>query len=58
MTKQEIRAAMEAKGIFKTNGSRDALWVKAFELFNDGQKVKLKMGCGSCYNKVRSWLAN
>jgi hypothetical protein len=58
MTKTEIKTQMEAKGIFKTNGSRDALWVKAFELYNETQKMKLRMGCGSCYNKVRSWLAN
>lgn len=56
MTKQDIKAAMDAKGIFKTNGSRDELWVKAFEMYNSGQNSKLKMGCGSCYNKVREWL--
>ncbi len=58
MTKQEIRQQLEAKGLLKTNNSRDPLWIKAFELFNEGQRIKLKMGCGSCFNKVRSWLAN
>lgn len=56
MTRQEIRSEMERLQIFKTNGSRHDLWVKAFELFNQGSTSKLKMGCGSCYNKVRDWL--
>lgn len=56
MTKGEIKAKMVEKGILNTNGSRDPLWVEAFQLFNDGQTQKLKMGCGSCYSKVRNWL--
>lgn len=56
MTKTEIREQMQAKGVLNTNGSRDPLWVAAFEAFNQGQTSKLKMGCGSCYAKVRNWL--
>lgn len=56
MTREEIRAGLQAKGILDTSGSRDPLWVQAFELHNQGKSQKLKMGCGSCYNIVRQWL--
>lgn len=57
MTREEIRSAMQAKGILDTNGSRDPLWGQAFEAYNQGKSQKLKMGsCGSCYNIVRQWL--
>lgn len=56
MTKQEIKTQLEAKGLLRVGGSHDPLWVKAFELYNAGQRNHLKMGCGSCYSKVREWL--
>ena len=56
MTKQELKTQMIAKGILNTFGSRDPLWIEAFKLYNEGQKLKLNMGCGSCYSKVRQWI--
>lgn len=56
MTKTEIREQLQAKGLINTNGSRDPLWVAAFQACNEGRAQKLKMGCGSCYNEVRKWL--
>lgn len=58
MTKAEIKTQMEAAGILKTSGSKHNLWVEAFKLYNSGKSQHLKMGCGSCYNKVREWLLN
>lgn len=56
MTKQELKAQLEAAGLLKTSGSKHPLWVEAFKMFNEGQRQSLKMGCGSCYSKVRAWL--
>lgn len=57
MTKQEIKAAMIAKNILNNTGSRDALWLQAFEEYNKTHTPKLTVSsCGSCYNEVRKWL--
>lgn len=56
MTREELRAAMQAKGILEASGSRDLLWVQAFAAFQADTKKKLNLGCGSCYNEVRRWL--
>ena len=56
MTKQELKTQMEANGILRMSGSKHPLWVEAFKMFNEGKRQSLKMGCGSCYNKVREWL--
>jgi len=58
MTKSELKEKMQAAGILQTYGSRHELWVKAFEMYNQGNKLHLKMGCGSCFSKVRNWLNN
>jgi hypothetical protein len=57
MTKQELKTAMIAKGILNTSGSRDPLWIQAFEEYNKSHSPKLVVSsCGSCYNEVRKWL--
>jgi hypothetical protein len=56
MTKAEIKTQMEAAGVLKMSGSKHNLWVEAFKLYNAGKQQQLRMGCGSCYNKVREWL--
>jgi hypothetical protein len=56
MTREEMRAALIAKGILETN-SRDNLWQEAFHLYNQTQSPKAHWGsCGSCYSNVRAWL--
>lgn len=56
MTREELRAAMQAQNILDAGNSRHPLWAQAFDLFNSGKSQKLKMGCGSCFNEVRRWL--
>lgn len=56
MTREELRTALEAKGILGASGSRDLLWVQAFAAYQADTKKKLNLGCGSCYNEVRRWL--
>lgn len=58
MTKQEIKDQLQAKGLLETTGSRDTLWIKAFDEYNKanpGKALKIS-SCGSCYNEVRKWL--
>lgn len=55
MTKTEIKAALKAKGIFDRN-TNDHEWKQAFDLFFRETRLKLKLGCGSCYTRVRNWL--
>lgn len=56
MTKPELLAALKAKGIFDVTGNRDPLWQEAFKLYHIETKQKLSPSCGSCYNRLRSWL--
>lgn len=56
MTREEIRAGLQAKGILEGSGSRDPLWQAAFQAYESANKKKLNLGCGSCYNEVRRWL--
>ena len=55
MSKEELKAALKAKGIFDRNTS-DQEWRQAFDEFYKSTKLRLKMGCGSCYTRVRNWL--
>lgn len=56
MTREELRTALQAKGILEGSGSRDPLWQAAFHAYEYANKKKLNLGCGSCYNIVRQWL--
>ena len=56
MTKPELREALKAKGILEVSGSRDPLWQEAFKLYFAETRQKLSPSCGSCYNRLRSWL--
>jgi hypothetical protein len=56
MSKNEILEGLKAKGIFDVTGNRDPLWQEAFKLYQIETKQKLSPSCGSCYNRLRSWL--
>lgn len=56
MTKEQIRAELEARGTLRVTKSQDPLWPKAFEEYNRVKKQNLNIKCGGCWNKVREWL--
>lgn len=56
MTRIELREDLKARGLFDKTGSRDATWMKAFDLYYKETKRKLSTGCGSCYNTLRNWM--
>ena len=56
MTKAEIKADLKARNLFDKTGSRDPVWMKAFDLYYKETKRKLSTGCGSCYNTLRRWM--
>lgn len=57
MSKKELLDALVSKGHDKSFG-RQQEWFNAFNAFNadPGQRLKMKIGCGSCYRKVLDWL--
>lgn len=56
MTKQELKNAIQAKGIMHTTKSQDPLWKEAFDLYNRTNRQSQRISCGACWNKVREWL--
>lgn len=56
MTRIEIRDALKAAGVFDKTGTRNDLWNEAFKLYHQETKMKLSPSCGSCYNRLRSWM--
>jgi hypothetical protein len=56
MTKIELREALKAKGILEVSGNKDPLWQEAFKLYYAETRQRLSPSCGSCYNRLRSWL--
>lgn len=46
---------LKAAGIWDVS-RRHAIWHEAFVMFEQATKNKLSESCGSCYNKVRTWL--
>lgn len=56
MTRLEIRDDLKARGLFDKTGSRDSVWMKAFDLYYRETKRKLSTSCGSCYSTLRKWL--
>lgn len=56
MTKYEIRDDLKARGLFDKTGSRDPMWMKAFETYYRETKRRLSQSCGSCYQTLRRWM--
>jgi hypothetical protein len=56
MTKAEILAGLKAKNILEVSGNKDPLWAEAFKLYYAETRQRLSPSCGSCYNRLRSWL--
>ena len=56
MDKHQIREDLKARNLFDKTGSRDATWMKAFDLYYKETRRKLSVSCGSCYNTLRNWM--
>jgi hypothetical protein len=56
MTRIELREALKAKNILEVSGNKDPLWAEAFKLYYTETRQRLSPSCGSCYNRLRSWL--
>jgi hypothetical protein len=56
MSKSELLADLKARGKFDVNDSRDQGWIQAFALHYKETKIRLSVGCGGCFTRVRNWL--
>lgn len=54
MTKPEVKAKLEAAG-YNRSSNRE-VWDECFKLVMAETHVRLKHGCGGCYNRCREWL--
>lgn len=56
MTKQEIKTAIDSKGLAYTRKSQDPIWKEAFAEYNKTHGQKLNPSCGGCWTKIFEWL--
>lgn len=56
MTKQEIKAQLQANGTLGVTKSLDPVWKIAFDMYNKEKRQNLKISCGGCWGTVREWL--
>jgi len=54
-TKQELLNHMKASREFNTYG-RTPGWKLAFQMYCEATGQKLDLGCGKCFETVKTWL--
>lgn len=56
VTKQELLEALRANRSLQVFDSTNKLWEKAFKMYHQATGQNLDLGCGKCYERVKTWL--